>query len=149
MSVSDSVHATCVAIDGAGVLLRGASGSGKSDLALRLIHDDARVTLVADDLVRLARADDAVMAHAPEAIARRLEVRGLGIVTLPSAQCCTSARIALVVDACRAEAMERLPVAAALRTDLLGCSIARISCDLLSVSAVARIHLALRHFGVT
>ncbi|MCS5606493.1 MAG: hypothetical protein NZ936_12970, partial [Alphaproteobacteria bacterium] len=43
-------HGTCISIDGAGVLLRGPSGSGKSDLALRLLYrKDLNVLLVADD----------------------------------------------------------------------------------------------------
>ncbi|MEC8006219.1 MAG: serine/threonine protein kinase, partial [Pseudomonadota bacterium] len=49
----ERVHGTCVAIDGAGVLLRGPSGSGKSDLALRLI--DGGATLVGDDQLELSR----------------------------------------------------------------------------------------------
>ena len=50
------LHATAVAIDGRAVLLRGASGSGKSDLALRLI--DAGARLVADDQSELYRRGD-------------------------------------------------------------------------------------------
>ena len=49
------VHATCIEVDGMGVLLRGPSGSGKSDLALRLIDGGAR--LVADDRTDLAVED--------------------------------------------------------------------------------------------
>ena len=48
-----TVHATCIAIDGHGILLRGPAGSGKSDLALRAIDRGAR--LVADDQVVLTR----------------------------------------------------------------------------------------------
>ena len=57
------VHATCVALDGAGVLLRGPSGSGKSDLALRLIDGGAR--LVADDQVALSAEAGRLVARAP------------------------------------------------------------------------------------
>ena len=48
------IQATCVALQGVGILLRGPSGAGKSDLALRLI--DAGASLVADDLCELRRA---------------------------------------------------------------------------------------------
>ncbi|MBM3488544.1 MAG: hypothetical protein FJX67_18250, partial [Alphaproteobacteria bacterium] len=48
------LHATCIAVDGIGVLVRGASGAGKSDLALRLI--DAGARLVADDQVLVEAA---------------------------------------------------------------------------------------------
>ena len=75
--MDQQVHGTCIAIDGAGVLLRGPSGCGKSDLALRLI--DGGAVLVADDRVSLeARAGDLV-ASAPDALAGLLEVRGVGI----------------------------------------------------------------------
>lgn len=73
----ETVHATTIAIDGAGVLLRGPSASGKSDLALRLIDDGAR--LVADDRTVLALRDGIVEASAPPSIRGKIEVRGLGI----------------------------------------------------------------------
>ena len=84
-------HATTVLVDGTGVLLRGPSGSGKSDLALRLIDGGAR--LVADDQTALAVENGVLVAHPPRSIAGRLEVRGLGIVTVPWAP---SAPIGLV-----------------------------------------------------
>jgi HPr kinase/phosphorylase len=70
------IHGTCVARDGAGVLILGPSGAGKSDLALRLL--DRGFELVADDQVHIS--DN--VAWAPEALAGLLEVRGLGIVRL-------------------------------------------------------------------
>lgn len=71
------IHASCVARDGAGVLLLGPSGSGKSDLVLRLI--DRGFILVADDRVDIADGH----ASAPAALAGLLEIRGLGILRLP------------------------------------------------------------------
>jgi len=71
------IHGTCVARDGAGVLILGPSGAGKSDLALRLL--DRGFALVADDQVHISDH----VAWAPEALAGLLEVRGLGIVRLP------------------------------------------------------------------
>jgi len=74
-----------VAVDGAGVLLRGPSGSGKSDLALRLI--DGGAALVADDGVELRRAGGRLVASlpgsAPASVRGRLEVRGVGILPVP------------------------------------------------------------------
>ncbi|MHA1114324.1 MAG: HPr kinase/phosphorylase, partial [Alphaproteobacteria bacterium] len=75
------VHATCVSLWGAGILLRGPSGSGKSDLALRLI--DGGAVLVADDQVSLELRDGGLFASPPAATAGKLEVRGVGIVTVP------------------------------------------------------------------
>ncbi len=77
------VHATAVAIEGEAVLLRGPSGSGKSDLALRLIDGGAQ--LVADDQTLLRRAGGRVLASAPPAIAGLLEVRGVGVVRVEAA----------------------------------------------------------------
>ena len=71
------LHASCAARDAYGVLLLGPSGSGKSDLLLRLL--DRGFALVADDRVDV----EAGMAKAPDALAGLIEVRGLGIVRLP------------------------------------------------------------------
>src|SRR5690606_18170052 len=72
------IHATCVVIGEIGVILRGPSGSGKSDLALRLV--DTGGLLVADDQVFLSVENGALVARAPPTISGKLEVRGLGIV---------------------------------------------------------------------
>jgi serine kinase of HPr protein (carbohydrate metabolism regulator) len=74
------VHATCVELDGVGLLLRGPPGVGKSDLALRLI--DAGAALVADDQVELRANDGRLWASAPAALAGLLEVRGVGLLRL-------------------------------------------------------------------
>ena len=71
------IHASCVARNGSGVLLTGAPGLGKSDLALRLL--DHGFVLVADDQVDI----QAGRASPPSSLAGLLEVRGLGIVRLP------------------------------------------------------------------
>lgn len=75
------VHGTCVAIDRVGCLLLGPSGSGKSDLALRLVMDQ-RATLVADDQVVVELRKDKLVATPPAALAGLIEVRGLGIVPM-------------------------------------------------------------------
>jgi HPr kinase/phosphorylase len=74
------VHASCVAKGAAGVLLLGDSGSGKSDLALRLIHEGWR--LVCDDRTVLKLSKTGLAAAAPTSIQGLLEVRGLGIVAV-------------------------------------------------------------------
>jgi hypothetical protein len=79
-----NIHASCVAIGKTGVLILGDSGAGKSDLALRLIDDGAK--LVADDRSELYVARGMLHARAPKSIAGLLEVRGLGIVALPFAK---------------------------------------------------------------
>ena len=98
------VHGTTVALEGEGVLLRGSSGSGKSDLALRLIDGGAR--LIADDQTELTRAADGVMARSPASIAGRMEVRGVGILRVPTVP---SALLRLVIDLVPPDRVERLP----------------------------------------
>ncbi|MGN6376301.1 MAG: HPr kinase/phosphorylase [Sphingomonas sp.] len=89
---SETLHASCVAIAGRAVLIEGPSGSGKSDLALRLI--DRGAVLVSDDYTVLRRERDALIACAPTTIAGKMEVRGIGIVELDHAD---RAPVALLV----------------------------------------------------
>lgn len=133
------IHATCVEWDGAGVLIRGSEGAGKSDLALRLI--DAGARLVADDRCDLAAVDGGVEAWAPETIAGRMEVRGLGIVTL--ADTVEQTRIVAVVELTPAAHIERLPEPA--ETELDGVAVPLYRLDPTAPSAVARLKLILRH----
>lgn len=81
MAETQVLHATTIAIDGRAVMLLGPSGAGKSDLALRLI--DRGAILVSDDYTQLARSDTLLIARAPSTIAGKIEVRGLGIISLP------------------------------------------------------------------
>jgi HPr kinase/phosphorylase len=77
------LHATAVAVAGRGLLILGASGSGKSGLALRLMALGAR--LVADDQVLLTRAGDSLLAEAPARLAGLVEARGIGILRVTPA----------------------------------------------------------------
>lgn len=86
------IQASAVAIGGRGLLIRGAPGSGKSSLALALI--DRGGVLIGDDGVLLSRDGEQLMASPPPNIAGMLEIRNVGIVTLPAA----SAPLALVLD---------------------------------------------------
>lgn len=97
-------HATTIAIDGMGVMLRGPSASGKSDLALRMIDQGAM--LVADDRTCLDVIDDQLIAFAPEPLAGKLEVRGLGIVKVPYLERCP---VSLVADLVVMNELQRLP----------------------------------------
>ncbi len=101
------LHATCVSLGAQGVLLLGESGSGKSDLALRLIRQEG-ATLVADDQVWLETGTDGLLrASPPEKLAGLLEIRQLGIVTLPYF---VHVPLVLVVELVRErESLERFP----------------------------------------
>jgi HPr kinase/phosphorylase len=98
------LHASCVLVEGGAVLLRGPSGSGKSDLALRLIELGG--VLVADDQVLLTRDGEALLARAPDILAGLLEVRGLGILKF-SYQ--AAAAVGAVIDLVEPSEIERMP----------------------------------------
>lgn len=97
------LHASCVAFEGRAVLILGASGSGKSSLALQLMGYGA--TLVADDRTELVRDGDQLIARAPAAIAGLIEARGLGILR---ADACEKATVCAIVTMDEIET-ERLP----------------------------------------
>lgn len=140
------VHATAVAREGLCALLRGPSGSGKSDLALRILAgapaaglSTGAFNLVSDDQVLLRRtADGQLEASAPATIAGRLEVRGVGIVTVPI---CPRASVVLVADLVHPSMIDRLPEPAVV--DLLGLPVPRIEIAPFEASAPLKLALAL------
>jgi HPr kinase/phosphorylase len=132
-----NLHATCIAIDGAAVLLRGASGSGKSDLALRLIDEGA--ILVADDRTDLVREGGALVASPPPAIAGKIEVRGVGIIDAPSL---ARAPIRLLVDLTSPDVVVRFPDPR--QEELLGVALPVIALAPFEASAPAKLRAALR-----
>ncbi|MBI1220855.1 MAG: serine kinase [Rhodobacteraceae bacterium] len=97
------LHASCVSVDGKGVLILGRSGSGKSALALALMAFGAR--LVSDDRTVLHTEGEAIIASAPAAVSGLIEARGLGIL---HADPDPSAPVVVAVDLDRPET-ERLP----------------------------------------
>ena len=130
------VHASCVALEGRGVLLRGAPGAGKSDLALRLIEGGAQ--LVADDQVALTSSGGALLAAPPARIAGLLEVRGIGIVSMEFMPQCP---VRLVVDLAAPHAIERMPEAASVT--LAGHRVRRVALAPFEASTPAKVRLAL------
>ncbi len=131
-----SIHASCVAIGGAGVLIEGAPGSGKSDLALRLI--DAGATLVADDRVHLTRRSRALLASGPAPLAGLTEVRGVGIVRLAHASEIAVRLVVMLTDM----QPERLPEPTT-RT-LAGVTVPAIALAAFEASAAAKVRVALK-----
>lgn len=105
-------HGTVVALGRHAALIRGPSGSGKSDLALRCIDHPPggliteRTLLVADDQVWVERQPKSLIASPPDTIRGLIEIRGIGVVSVPFA---THAELALVVDLVAAERIDRLP----------------------------------------
>lgn len=135
------IHATAVALpvdEGwVGVLLRGASGSGKSDLAVRLIDEGAR--LIADDQTELWPRDGGLDLRAPARLAGQLEVRGLGLVEVPSV---AHAPLGLVAQLVSSTEIERLPPP--LSETVAGVRVAAVRLAALEASAPAKLRLAVR-----
>ena len=134
---SQTVHATTVALAGKAVLLRGAPGSGKSDLALRLVEEGA--ALVADDQTKLSRRGAELWATAPAPLKDMIEVRGVGIVRINALD---EAPVALLIDLVGEAEMERLPEPQ--RESLLGVLLPRLKLNAAAASAPAKVRLALR-----
>ena len=100
-----NVHASCVAIDGQGILLWGESGVGKSDLALRMIEKGA--ILVADDYPVLEEENGVLYASCPKSIQGKLEIRGLGIFEFPFIK---KVPVRLLVDLSPEKEIDRFPL---------------------------------------
>ena len=137
---SETIHVSSVAIGGRAVLIAGRSGAGKSDLALRLI--DRGAVLVSDDYTFVRRAQSQALASAPERIAGRIELRGVGIVEMETAR---DVPVALHVDL-SAEPV-RLPEGRD-RIMVAGISIPSVALDGHHASAPLKVEAALRLLGL-
>jgi hypothetical protein len=130
-----TIHATAIAVGGKGVLLLGPPGSGKSDLALRLI--DRGATLIADDRVHIA--PDGTL-HPPHALAGLIEVRGLGILPMPHVA---------GVPACLAVELgadpQRMPLPSVRK--LGGLTLPSMTVSAFEASAPQKVELAVAHGG--
>ena len=131
-------NVTCVAVEGRGLLIEGPPGSGKSTLALALI--DRGAVLVGDDGVALEHRGEALWALPPPNIAGRLEIRGVGIVSIPSAP----APLALVLSL--VAAADRLPTPTV--RDILGVSLPCLAFDPSAAAVPLRAEWALRLHGL-
>jgi serine kinase of HPr protein (carbohydrate metabolism regulator) len=137
---AETVHASTVANDGRAVVILGPSGSGKSDLALRLL--DRGFTLVSDDQTVVKKDGERLVASAPPNIAGKLEIRGIGIVEMETV---TNIPVALLVEL--TSEIQRLPDESRERP-LLGVNLPLISIDAMTASAPSKVALALDRMGL-
>lgn len=134
---SGLIHASCVSIDGLGVLLTGASGSGKSDLTLRLV--DRGATLVSDDYCRLKIGPGGQLrAWPPVTTAGLLEVRHIGILTMPF-----EADVPVALTIALDDKPERMPDRSR-QILLLGIAVPALALAPFEPSAPIKVELALR-----
>jgi serine kinase of HPr protein (carbohydrate metabolism regulator) len=131
---SQKIHATCISVEGTGLLFRGPSGSGKSDLALRMMEHNSQ--LIADDWVDLTLQGDVLIAQAPIRLKGLLEVRGVGIIEVPYG---ISIRVLGVIDLVDSNKIQRLPVHQT--AILLGVKIPIYQINPWEISAIAKVQL--------
>ncbi|MCH8615217.1 HPr kinase/phosphatase C-terminal domain-containing protein [Sphingomonas sp. SM33] len=137
---SETVHASTVATEGRAVLITGPSGSGKSDLTLRLL--DRGFTLVSDDQTIVQRTGDRLIATAPANISGKLEIRGVGIVDMDTVK---DVPVALLVEL--TSEIQRLPDDRRERP-VLGVNLPLVTVDALTASAASKVALALDRLGL-
>lgn len=123
-----TIHASCVSVGGRGVLIRGASGAGKSHLAFSLLLAGGagrvpEVELVADDRVLLVPQNGQLIARAPDTLAGLIEIRGAGIRRMASR---AEVAVDLVVDLGSGDAA-RLPEPEAQHIVLDGVRLTRLA----------------------
>jgi serine kinase of HPr protein (carbohydrate metabolism regulator) len=139
------IHGTCVALGAHAALIRGRSGSGKSDLALRFLalapEHGLEPLLVADDRVWVERqTDGGLVAWAPSNLAGKIEVRGLGILEVPHRD---EARLALAVDLVLPQEVPRMPPDPLERITIAGTALPVVKLTPFELSAALKLRLAL------
>ena len=137
---AETVHASTVALDGRAVLITGRSGSGKSDLALRML--DRGFTLVSDDQTIVKKDGSRLIASAPPTIAGKLEIRGIGIVEMQRSE---NVPVALIVEL--TSEIQRMPDDSRERP-ILGVRVPLITIDAITASAPSKVAIALDRMGL-
>ena len=133
------LHATSVAIEDNGVAIFGDSGSGKSDLALRLI--DSGATLISDDITVFSKLEKNINLFGIENTKGLLEVREVGIITVPYVE---GIKLKLVVRLSD-KVIERIPKKNQI--NLLGLKFPKLEINGKNSSSVAKVKVKLNEIN--
>jgi len=137
---AETLHCSTVTKDGRAVMITGPSGSGKSDLTLRLL--DRGFRLVSDDQTIIKKDGERLIASAPPTIAGKLEIRGIGIVEMERVE---NVPVALLVEL--TGEFSRLPDDSRERP-ILGVKLPLVSIDAMTASAPSKVEIALDRMGL-
>lgn len=141
---TELVHGTCVSLGANAAILKGKPGSGKSDLALRFIFttpQELDPALIADDQIRVEASEGRLLAFPPKKIAGQIEVRGIGIITLPYRR---SAQVRCIVHLVNKEDVPRLPPSPLERQTICGVDVPILLLSPFETSAALKLRLALQ-----
>ncbi len=134
-SEKSNIHANGLVFDGVGVVIRGASGSGKSLLTLRLLEFGAtlrkKAKLVGDDRLEIFAQNQQLFMEAPDEIAGKIEMAGRGILTRTYQKI---APVNIVIDL--VEQFQRMPDREQFSANLLGVQLDRCPVPALSVTGL-------------
>ena len=131
------LHASAAARGTDAVLVLGPSGSGKSDLVLRLLHEGW--SFVGDDQLEVTARDGALHAAPPQTLRGMLEVRGLGL--FEGLAVTAAAHLRLAVHLVPRRSVPRLPAPQPWQHQ--GCTLPAIALDPFEASATAKLDWAL------
>jgi serine kinase of HPr protein (carbohydrate metabolism regulator) len=138
------IHGTCISLRADAAILKGASGTGKSDLALRFILGtpaELGPALIADDQINVVAKNGALIASAPATIAGQIEVRGIGIVNLPHRE---QAQVRLIIQLVDNDDIPRLPPSPLPSETVCGIALPVLALSPFEPSAHLKLRLALQ-----
>ena len=120
------IHASAIEYNKCGVLIRGESGAGKSTLASLLMNNakelGLKAKLISDDIVKINRKNDTIIASAPKNIFGLMEIRGYGVIKVKAIP---SATIDCVIDIVDAAKLAPMPEDSELSIKLQGVKLRR------------------------
>ncbi len=150
LAPTTQIHGVLMSIYGQGVLIKGASGIGKSEVALELLNKGH--FLVADDAVLIKKLDDEILiGSAPELLKNRLEIRGVGIIDVQKLYGVTrvipTKKIVLVIELKTLDGNEERIGTITKSEDILSCNVPKIQIPITAGRSISNlIEVAVANF---